>query len=154
MENNTERRRYVFISYSSKEFDVASKVCLYLEKNGISCWIAPRNVDAGGDWIEASNDIDSAMIQLKDTVVSLSDNFSHCCITSVGGNERYNPVSGRMNNTYEQEEETTYDRDSIVELIIEKTKKYPYNIYSKISTEEKYNKFIINAVSLFKEQTD
>lgn len=216
MENNTERRRYVFISYSSKEFDVASKVCLYLEKNGISCWIAPRNVDAGGDypsqivaaikncemlvllasentnasghvsnevsiafdnkkiiipfklqhfnftdeflyflgrkhWIEASNDIDSAMIQLKDTVVSLSDNFSHCCITSVGGNERYNPISGRMNNTYEQEEETSYDRDSIVELIIEKTKKYPYNIYSKISTEEKYNKFIINAVSLFKE---
>ena len=42
--------RRIFISYSSKELEIASKVCDYLERNGILCWIAPRNVDAGGNY--------------------------------------------------------------------------------------------------------
>lgn len=37
----------VFISYSSKDSIVANQLCEYLEKNGINCWIAPRNVTAG-----------------------------------------------------------------------------------------------------------
>ena len=37
----------VFISYSSKESQIAAKVCNYLELNNISCWIAPRNVNPG-----------------------------------------------------------------------------------------------------------
>lgn len=40
----------IFISYSSKEADVAKEVCAYLEKNGLNCWIAPRNVDPGGNY--------------------------------------------------------------------------------------------------------
>ena len=39
--------RDIFISYSSKESEVAMKVCDYLESNGIACWIAPRNVNHG-----------------------------------------------------------------------------------------------------------
>lgn len=41
---------HVFISYSSKEVDTAIKVCNFLENNGIGCWIAPRNVDAGSNY--------------------------------------------------------------------------------------------------------
>lgn len=40
----------VFISYSSREADVAIKVCEYLENNGIICWMAPRNVIAGSNY--------------------------------------------------------------------------------------------------------
>ena len=41
---------HVFISYSSKEVDTAIKVCNYLENNGIGCWIAPRDIDAGSSY--------------------------------------------------------------------------------------------------------
>ncbi|MHA1527217.1 MAG: TIR domain-containing protein, partial [Promethearchaeota archaeon] len=37
----------VFISYSSKDKDVADAVCHFLEQQGITCWIAPRDVSTG-----------------------------------------------------------------------------------------------------------
>ena len=37
----------VFISYSSKDREVAFKICNMLESTGLICWIAPRNVDGG-----------------------------------------------------------------------------------------------------------
>lgn len=40
----------IFISYSSKEMEVAGQVCDFLEKNGISCWIAPRNINPGDNY--------------------------------------------------------------------------------------------------------
>ena len=40
----------VFISFSSKDRNVALNICKFLEDNGISCWIAPRNVDAGTNY--------------------------------------------------------------------------------------------------------
>ena len=40
----------VFISHSSNDRDDALKICGSLEKNGICCWIAPRDVDAGTDY--------------------------------------------------------------------------------------------------------
>lgn len=40
----------VFISYSSKEMKVARQVCEYLESNGVSCWIAPRNINPGDNY--------------------------------------------------------------------------------------------------------
>lgn len=42
--------KYVFISYSTKDQGVAMNVCNYLERNGIRCWIAPRNISAGGNY--------------------------------------------------------------------------------------------------------
>ena len=43
-------RNHIFISYSSKELDIALKVCEFLENNNFKCWIAPRNVEAGGNY--------------------------------------------------------------------------------------------------------
>jgi hypothetical protein len=37
----------IFISYSSIDKEVADKVCSILEENGISCWMAPRNITPG-----------------------------------------------------------------------------------------------------------
>jgi len=43
----------VFISYSSIDKAAADTVCSVLEQNGISCWIAPRNITPGVDFAEA-----------------------------------------------------------------------------------------------------
>jgi hypothetical protein len=43
----------VFISYSSKDKTTADAVCAVLERDGIRCWIAPRDVVAGHDWAES-----------------------------------------------------------------------------------------------------
>ncbi|HEY0075972.1 MAG TPA: toll/interleukin-1 receptor domain-containing protein, partial [Abditibacteriaceae bacterium] len=46
----------VFISHSSKDKVIAEEICALLEANGISCWIAPRNIAPGEDWSEAIMD--------------------------------------------------------------------------------------------------
>ena len=38
---------YIFISYSTKDSDIANLVHSYLEGNGISCWIASQNIEGG-----------------------------------------------------------------------------------------------------------
>lgn len=43
----------VFISYSSVDSPAADTVCSILEQNGISCWIAPRDITPGLDFAEA-----------------------------------------------------------------------------------------------------
>jgi formylglycine-generating enzyme required for sulfatase activity len=40
----------VFISYSTKDKDAGDAVCAVLERNGIRCWIAPRDVTPGMVW--------------------------------------------------------------------------------------------------------
>lgn len=40
----------VFISYSQPDKSAAEIVCELLERNGIQCWIAPRNIPAGVTW--------------------------------------------------------------------------------------------------------
>ena len=40
----------VFISYSSKDKDITEQVRQILETNGISCWIAPRNIPGGSSY--------------------------------------------------------------------------------------------------------
>ncbi len=42
----------IFISYSSKDIDAAEKICAYLESNGKTCWIAPRNITVGKEYGE------------------------------------------------------------------------------------------------------
>ena len=44
--------RSVFISYSSDDKAIADQVCHLLESNGLHCWIAPRDVPAGGQFAE------------------------------------------------------------------------------------------------------
>ncbi len=43
----------VFISYSSVDSTAGEIVCSILEQNGISCWIAPRDITPGLDFAEA-----------------------------------------------------------------------------------------------------
>jgi hypothetical protein len=41
------KQKDIFISHSSKEKAIAEELCNYFESNGLSCWIAPRDVRAG-----------------------------------------------------------------------------------------------------------
>lgn len=41
---------HVFISYSKHDRAVAEALCRCLEARGIQCWMAPRNITAGGEW--------------------------------------------------------------------------------------------------------
>ena len=43
----------VFLSYSSLDKTASDTVCSILEQNGISCWIAPRDITPGLDFAEA-----------------------------------------------------------------------------------------------------
>jgi len=43
----------VFISHSADDAGVASEVCSAIEKRGIACWIAPRDIRAGDDFLES-----------------------------------------------------------------------------------------------------
>jgi hypothetical protein len=61
----------VFISYSSKDRDVADAACAALELKGISCWIAPRDILPGGDW---SASIVHAIAQARIFVLVFSAN--------------------------------------------------------------------------------
>jgi hypothetical protein len=40
----------VFISYSSKDKPVADAACAVLERNGLRCWVAPRDILPGASW--------------------------------------------------------------------------------------------------------
>ncbi len=61
----------VFISYSSKDKPVADAICNNVEKDGIRCWIAPRDITPGSTWSEA---IATAIAASKVMVVVLSTN--------------------------------------------------------------------------------
>lgn len=43
----------VFISHSANDAAIASDICSAIEARGIPCWIAPRNVRAGDDFLES-----------------------------------------------------------------------------------------------------
>lgn len=43
----------VFVSYSSRDEDLARKLCVELEYRGFECWISSRDVQAGDNFAEA-----------------------------------------------------------------------------------------------------
>lgn len=59
----------VFISYSTKDTDKANAVCDELEKNGVRCWIAPRDIPTGGNWagsvVDAINKCETVVLLLS-----------------------------------------------------------------------------------------
>lgn len=64
-----------FISYSSKNQSTAFDVCQYLESNGLTCWIAPRNVDGGQPYsVEIIEGIKSSQVFVL--IVSEASNAS------------------------------------------------------------------------------
>lgn len=206
-------RNHIFISYSSKELDIALKVCEFLENNNFKCWIAPRNVEAGGNyatqivnaikkcdllvllasentnnsghvsnevsiafdnkkiiipfkiqdfvftdeylyflgrkhWIEAHNDINYGLKTLLDTIKSFEDkddgSIAPVKIQNVDVKETVKTVTNNI-------VQSTYTRDEIVKVIIDKSIKYPYNLYDKIQSDSGYNEVLFNARKLFKE---
>lgn len=60
----------VFISYSHKDSNIADAVCNRLERGGIRCWYAPRNIQPGHEWAE---DIINALGQSKIMVLIFTD---------------------------------------------------------------------------------
>jgi hypothetical protein len=70
----------VFISYSSQDKAVAEAVCAILERRGIRCWIAPRDVPAGR--FSGNKDaISRSRFMLL--LVSAASNKSEHCINDV-----------------------------------------------------------------------
>src|SRR6202034_4911145 len=61
----------VFISYASQDIAVADAVVATLERHGVACWIAPRDVKAGALYAEA---IVRAISDAKALVLVLSAN--------------------------------------------------------------------------------
>ena len=61
----------VFVSYSTKDKPVADAVVAGLEKSGIRCWVAPRDITPGRSWGEA---IISAIEGSRFMVIVLSGN--------------------------------------------------------------------------------
>ncbi len=43
----------VFVSYSNKDKAVADTIVASMEKNGIRCWYAPRDIKPSEDWGES-----------------------------------------------------------------------------------------------------
>lgn len=70
----------VFISYSSKQFREASQVCEYLERHGVLCWMAPRNIDPGSNYasqiVQAIRD-SSALVLLASNHTNVSGHVSN-----------------------------------------------------------------------------
>jgi predicted NBD/HSP70 family sugar kinase len=52
----TPTQKQIFISHSSKDRDLANLLCLQLESEKISCWIAPRDIPAGVNYPKALAD--------------------------------------------------------------------------------------------------
>lgn len=44
---------HVFLAHSSKDEETASRILEYFEREGIKCWIAPRDIPLGVQWAEA-----------------------------------------------------------------------------------------------------
>src|SRR5437773_10654048 len=60
---------HVFISYASQDATVAAALVEALERHGVGCWIAPRDVKAGALYADA---IARAISGAKDFVLVLS----------------------------------------------------------------------------------
>lgn len=60
---------FVFISYSSKEYNAANHTRQVLESNGIPCWMAPQSIPAGGDY---ATEIPNAIQKCKVFLLLLS----------------------------------------------------------------------------------
>jgi hypothetical protein len=69
----TDADRDVFISYKTEDGQAAERVCLALESQRISCWIAPRDIPPGQVWAAA---IVEGVQRSKNVVLLLSSHSS------------------------------------------------------------------------------
>jgi hypothetical protein len=59
----------VFVSFASADESPVRAVCDTLEREGISCWIARRDIDSGANWVRS---IIEAIDNCKGVVLMLS----------------------------------------------------------------------------------
>ena len=64
-----EKAKEVFISYSTKDTEIATALLETFESYGLDCWIAPRNIPQGAQWAE---EIDKAIQNARVFVVIVS----------------------------------------------------------------------------------
>jgi TolB-like protein len=66
----------VFISYASHDADAANSICEFLERHGLSCWLAPRDVKPGAQYADAIvgaiNDAKTVVLVLSGSAVASS----------------------------------------------------------------------------------
>lgn len=73
----------IFISYSSVNSSIANDICRQIEENGYSCWIAPRNEQAGTSYgLQITNAIKQAQVVVL--VFSEASNKSKHVMNEVG----------------------------------------------------------------------
>jgi hypothetical protein len=74
LQKHKRMENYVFISYSSQDSEIAQTVCQGLEKRGIRCWIASRDILPGQDWATA---IINAINDCKTLILIYTENSNH-----------------------------------------------------------------------------
>ena len=74
----------VFISYATEESEKAEKICFFLEKGGVKCWIALRDIRAGSSY-----------------PVQILDAIRNCCFFLLLASERTN-ISEHVSNEIER----------------------------------------------------
>jgi hypothetical protein len=62
-------RSDVFISHASEDREAAARVCQMLERGGIACWIAPRDIHPGDSFQDATL---KAVVRARAVIVVLS----------------------------------------------------------------------------------
>lgn len=67
---NISEDSFVFISYSTKEYEIAEQTKRILEANGIPCWMAPQSIPAGSDY---AAEIPRAIANCKALLLILSE---------------------------------------------------------------------------------
>lgn len=72
--NITMRANDIFISYSTKNQDIALNVRRYLEAHGLTCWMAPESIPAGSNY---TKEIPYGILNSKIAVLILSDAAIH-----------------------------------------------------------------------------
>lgn len=85
------KNKSVFISYSNKNKDIANRICQELEKHGILCWIAPRDIKGGEKYGDV---IDKVIMSCKVVVLVYSK------MSSIS-----NWVSGELNVAFTENKE-------------------------------------------------
>ena len=75
--------KQVFISYSSKDSDIASQVYDYIEKQGVKCWKAPQNIPIGSNY---EKEIPKGLQETYILLLILSENLekSRWCYKEIG----------------------------------------------------------------------
>ncbi|MFH1076993.1 MAG: toll/interleukin-1 receptor domain-containing protein, partial [Pseudomonadota bacterium] len=67
---NEKDQKEVFISYSTKNSELAQFLCNQLEGSGAACWISPRDIPSGQNW---ANSIVNGITDAKLTLLLVSE---------------------------------------------------------------------------------